>query len=430
MADSQRVARTKRLYWRRRAKESRCEYESHWNCDDDDDEQSSLARVFVAHAQPTASASPVAGCATFDDAAVASPGKPSWLSSERTKSLTAHSKRTFSAAAIVAPGNSLNGDVDQNKRTSGEVGEPLVAATATEIKTVAVLCDNAAANSDSGAGYGVERALQYADLNSLDAAAWANREKRLSLFAQALDKLHAQRQAAHTDSCCLSQLRRAEADGRWWSCMIGFHSVTLPTAGLGDFMAHIASQVDCSVEAAVCAWIYIERVSALDESGGGSGGSRSKAGDGEGDSKRGSSSNGGDIKCGGGGGGGGSRESRVVNPHTTHRLLLTAMYLAAKFNDDCTIRKLQAWAATCGLSAAELARLEIVLLKLLDYNLYVAPSDFERVAAAVAATATTTTTTPMARTMTGVPDVGAVADAGALPTPSLGTSSAASSMAA
>lgn len=64
-----------------------------------------------------------------------------------------------------------------------------------------------------------------------------------------------------------------------------------------------------------------------------------------------------------------------VSHRSCHRLLVTAVVLAAKFHDD-TFYSNSYYAKVAGMDAQELYRLEVQLLKALDWNLNVQPHDY------------------------------------------------------
>eukprot|EP00834_Sanchytrium_tribonematis_P007208 NODE_619_length_5349_cov_0.609524.p4 type:complete len:138 gc:universal NODE_619_length_5349_cov_0.609524:3254-3667(+) len=49
--------------------------------------------------------------------------------------------------------------------------------------------------------------------------------------------------------------------------------------------------------------------------------------------------------------------------------IIVSLYLALKVNHDCVIKS-KAWAKECGISNIKLNELEMILLKLLDFNVY------------------------------------------------------------
>lgn len=121
-----------------------------------------------------------------------------------------------------------------------------------------------------------------------------------------------------------------------------FDSVSVPSIALQDYAARIRHYSNCSDSCCVLAFIYIDR--ALQNS----------------------------LKspCNRG-----KNPTMVLRRTSVHRLFLTAVMLAAKFNDDEYCDN-EAYSRIGGISLAELNFSELALLSLLEYNLRVDPQLF------------------------------------------------------
>mmetsp|Transcript_109349 Transcript_109349/g.282704 ORF Transcript_109349/g.282704 Transcript_109349/m.282704 type:complete len:145 (-) Transcript_109349:297-731(-) len=115
--------------------------------------------------------------------------------------------------------------------------------------------------------------------------------------------------------------------------MTSFHCIRPPGVGIRDYLARIRKFFGCTLECYVMGLLYIDRL----------------------------------IK---------RHPNIAVSPLSSHRLLLCAMMLAAKFQDDVFYSN-TFYAKVGGLRVEELNNLEAKMVQLLDYRLYISPEEFE-----------------------------------------------------
>jgi hypothetical protein len=112
-----------------------------------------------------------------------------------------------------------------------------------------------------------------------------------------------------------------------------FDSATCPSLSLHDYVALMFTYMRCSAESYVAAVVYIDRLV--------------------------------------------ERQKFVVSDRNVHRLLLTAVVLAAKFQDDyfCDNRY---YSMVGGIALLELNLLERRMVKMLGYRLQVTPEEYDK----------------------------------------------------
>lgn len=120
--------------------------------------------------------------------------------------------------------------------------------------------------------------------------------------------------------------------GTQTSPLTSFHSVRPPAIPIADYAARIQKYFCCSSECFVLGLVYLDRLA--------------------------------------------KRARMPVTFLSAHRLLIVAMMIAAKFQDDVFYAN-SFYARVGGLQVAELNGLEREMLRLLDYRLFVSPAEFE-----------------------------------------------------
>eukprot|EP00388_Colpodella_angusta_P007905 GDKJ01021975.1.p1 GENE.GDKJ01021975.1~~GDKJ01021975.1.p1 ORF type:complete len:210 (+),score=31.32 GDKJ01021975.1:54-683(+) len=113
-----------------------------------------------------------------------------------------------------------------------------------------------------------------------------------------------------------------------------FHAVNVPTISVYDYLIRIAKFFYCSKECFVLSLIYIDRI----------------------------------VKI---------QPDFTINSLNIHRLLVTAVMLAAKFFDDQYYSNAY-YARVGGVRSKEINVLEVHFLTLIGYQLYVSPSEYEQ----------------------------------------------------
>jgi hypothetical protein len=113
-----------------------------------------------------------------------------------------------------------------------------------------------------------------------------------------------------------------------------FHSMKVPPISTADYLQRIAKYAYCSPECYIFALVYLDRL-----------------------------------------------VDRVphcrITPNNVHRLLITSVMVAAKGRDDKYYSN-SYYSAIGGVTNAELNKLELSFLSLINYDLYVSPEDCER----------------------------------------------------
>lgn len=112
-----------------------------------------------------------------------------------------------------------------------------------------------------------------------------------------------------------------------------FHALEPPAINVADYVNRVAKYAYCSNAALISAYLLMERAGAHDR-------------------------------------------RLIVSGLSCHRLFLTAVVLAAKFHDDVSYN-LEYYGKVGGLPVAELAALEVLMLKTLNYGLNVTVDDFK-----------------------------------------------------
>lgn len=112
-----------------------------------------------------------------------------------------------------------------------------------------------------------------------------------------------------------------------------FHSMNAPPISISDYLGRIARHVRCSNECFVLALVYIERITKL-------------------------------------------HKNFVVSVLNVHRLIITAVMLAAKFSDDVYYSN-KFYAQVGGVNVAEINMLEVQFLSMLNFQLYVSAIEYE-----------------------------------------------------
>lgn len=112
-----------------------------------------------------------------------------------------------------------------------------------------------------------------------------------------------------------------------------FHSMNAPPISISDYVGRIARHVRCSNECFVLALVYIERITKL-------------------------------------------QKNFVVSILNVHRLIITAVMLAAKFSDDVYYSN-KFYAQVGGVNVAEINMLEAQFLSMLNFQLYVSAIEYE-----------------------------------------------------
>jgi hypothetical protein len=112
-----------------------------------------------------------------------------------------------------------------------------------------------------------------------------------------------------------------------------FHSLTLPTVSLSEYLDRIVKYSACSVESLILSLIYIDRV--ITQS-----------------------------------------SSFVVNFYSIHRVILTSVRLASKFHDDAHFNNTY-YARIGGISIKEMNALEAELYSMLSYDLLVPKETYD-----------------------------------------------------
>ncbi|GIX64554.1 cyclin2 related protein [Babesia caballi] len=112
-----------------------------------------------------------------------------------------------------------------------------------------------------------------------------------------------------------------------------FNSMVAPPISVSDYVARIARHVRCSNECFVLALVYIERITRM-------------------------------------------HDNFVVSILNVHRLVITAVMLAAKFSDDVYYSN-KFYAQVGGVSVSEINLLEAQFLRMLNFQLYVSTIEYE-----------------------------------------------------
>lgn len=113
-----------------------------------------------------------------------------------------------------------------------------------------------------------------------------------------------------------------------------FHSLKVPPIGIGDYLQRIVKYAYCSSECFIFALIYLDRLITQNKN------------------------------C-------------HITLYNVHRLLITSVLLAAKARDD-TYYSNAYYSAIGGISNAEMNKLEIAFLLLVDFNLFITPETYEQ----------------------------------------------------
>lgn len=113
-----------------------------------------------------------------------------------------------------------------------------------------------------------------------------------------------------------------------------FHSLKVPPIGIGDYLQRIVKYAYCSSECFIFALIYLDRLITQNKN------------------------------C-------------HITLYNVHRLLITSVLLAAKARDD-TYYSNAYYSAIGGISNAEMNKLEISFLLLVEFNLFVTPETYEQ----------------------------------------------------
>lgn len=136
-------------------------------------------------------------------------------------------------------------------------------------------------------------------------------------------------QLVHALSSLLQHMASLKPPIRRASC---FHSQRVPKVTLSSYASRIQKYFDCSQECYVLCLIYIDRIVKL-------------------------------------------HPDFEVNDLTCHRLLLTGLLLAVKYNDDVFAAN-DYYSRVGGISPQEMNSLEVEFLRLLEWKLYVSPSEY------------------------------------------------------
>ncbi|KAK1442680.1 cyclin PHO80-like domain containing protein [Babesia gibsoni] len=112
-----------------------------------------------------------------------------------------------------------------------------------------------------------------------------------------------------------------------------FHSMNAPPISISDYVGRIARHVRCSNECFVLALVYIERITKL-------------------------------------------HKNFVISVLNVHRLIITAVMLAAKFSDDVYYSN-KFYAQVGGVNVTEINLLEAQFLSMLNFQLYVSAIEYE-----------------------------------------------------
>lgn len=138
-------------------------------------------------------------------------------------------------------------------------------------------------------------------------------------------------------ACVLTHLvslrESGRAAGEGEAPLTVFHAVRIPSVSINDYLFRIARYFLCSPECFVIALVYIDRV-------------MKKHGD------------------------------FVICKLNIHRLVVTSMMLAVKFFDDVYYSNAY-YAKVGGVKGPEMNLLELHFLKLIDWQLFVSPEEFE-----------------------------------------------------
>jgi hypothetical protein len=113
-----------------------------------------------------------------------------------------------------------------------------------------------------------------------------------------------------------------------------FHSVKAPPIGISDYLHRIVKYAYCSPECFIFALIYLDRLITQNKN------------------------------C-------------HITLYNVHRLLITSVLLAAKARDD-TYYSNAYYSAIGGISNAEINKLEINFLLLVDFNLFITPETYDQ----------------------------------------------------
>lgn len=113
-----------------------------------------------------------------------------------------------------------------------------------------------------------------------------------------------------------------------------FHSLKVPPIGISEYLQRIVKYAYCSSECFIFALIYLDRLITQNKN------------------------------C-------------HITLYNVHRLLITSVLLAAKGRDD-TYYSNAYYSAIGGISNAEINKLEVAFLLLVDFNLFISPETYEQ----------------------------------------------------
>lgn len=113
-----------------------------------------------------------------------------------------------------------------------------------------------------------------------------------------------------------------------------FHSLKVPPIGIAEYLQRIVKYAYCSPECFIFALIYLDRLITQNKN------------------------------C-------------HITLYNVHRLLITSVLLAAKARDD-TYYSNAYYSAIGGISNAEMNKLEVAFLLLVDFNLFITPETYEQ----------------------------------------------------
>ena len=133
-------------------------------------------------------------------------------------------------------------------------------------------------------------------------------------------------------ACVLSHLVSLPSQGE--EKYTRFHAVKVPAISILDYLRRLQKYFACSAECFVLSLVYIDRI----------------------------------IK---------DHPDFVVSQYNVHRLVVTAVMLAAKFFDDLYYSNAY-YAKVGGVKTSELNLLEVTFLKMVDWHLFVTLEEFEQ----------------------------------------------------